>query len=112
MTAHASKAAGVQTGNTSRAATGDPAEPHLRLQDVTVRFGQAEQSVVALRSASLEVGRGEFVALVGPSGCGKSTILKLVGGLVRPTMGAVQVGTGGEAPRMGMAFQIPRCCLG
>lgn len=80
-------------------------EPHLELKDVTVRFGHAGQSVIALQSANLSIGQGEFVALVGPSGCGKSTILKLVGGLLQPSSGTVSVGRAGEAMRIGMAFQ-------
>jgi NitT/TauT family transport system ATP-binding protein len=80
-------------------------ERHLRLRDVTVQFGQTFQAVIALLSANLTINRGEFVALVGPSGCGKSTILKLVGGLLRPTSGTVEVGAPGEDVRIGMAFQ-------
>ncbi len=81
------------------------AEPHIELKDVTVRFGLAEQAVMALQSTNLAAGRGEFVALVGPSGCGKSTILKLVGGLLRPTEGTVSIGHAGQDVRIGMAFQ-------
>jgi NitT/TauT family transport system ATP-binding protein len=87
-----------------KVAAADP-HPHLELKDVTVCFGSAHQSVVALQSANLTIGRGEFVALVGPSGCGKSTILKLAGGLLRPTSGTVSVGHAGEDVRFGMAFQ-------
>jgi NitT/TauT family transport system ATP-binding protein len=50
---------------------------------------------------SLEIPRGQFVALIGANGCGKTTILNLVSGLVRPTVGDVTVE--GEPPRVGRA---------
>jgi NitT/TauT family transport system ATP-binding protein len=83
------------------------AEPYVTLRQVTVQYGAQDQAVVALRETSLEVARGEFLALVGPSGCGKSTILKLVGGLISPTSGHVAVDSGRDNVRIGMAFQNP-----
>ncbi len=80
-------------------------ESHVSLNDVTLQYGSAKNAVVALKAANLEIDPGEFVALVGPSGCGKSTILKLVGGLLRPSHGTVRVGSNGEDVRIGMAFQ-------
>lgn len=47
--------------------------------------------VLALDSVSLEIGRGEFIAITGPSGSGKSTLLNLLGGLDHPTSGEVVV---------------------
>jgi NitT/TauT family transport system ATP-binding protein len=110
MSARASGVATVKvndTGDATAEARTHRPESHVRLRDVTVRYGASEQAVVALEATNLEVGQGELVVLIGPSGCGKSTILKLVGGLLRPTSGTVQVGSGREDVRIGMAFQNP-----
>jgi len=62
----------------------------LRLDAVTREFGgRNETHVNALQNVTIDVGPGEFVAIVGPSGCGKTTLLSLMGGLDRPTTGHV-----------------------
>jgi len=55
--------------------------------------------VHAVRGVSLDIARGEYVAIVGPSGCGKSTMLNLLGGIDRPTSGAVTI-DGARVDRM------------
>ena len=57
----------------------------LRLDNVGRQFG----SVNALKDVSLNIGRGEFIALLGPSGCGKSTALNCLAGLLPTTRGAI-----------------------
>src|SRR5438067_7459490 len=61
----------------------------LRLDAVTREFDTGDMKVAALREVSLEIGPGEFVAVIGPSGCGKTTLLSMMGGLDQPTTGQV-----------------------
>jgi putative ABC transport system ATP-binding protein len=65
--------------------------PILSLQNVTKNYFTDDQPVRALDNLSLEVSRGEFVAMVGRSGCGKSTLLSLAGAMDFPTSGEVLV---------------------
>jgi iron(III) transport system ATP-binding protein len=60
----------------------------IRVQRVSKSFG----AVRAVATASMEVGRGEFVALLGPSGCGKTTLLRLIAGFEVPDEGTVRIG--------------------
>lgn len=60
--------------------------PLLELRDVTKRFG----GVTASAGVSLQVGRGEVVALLGNNGAGKSTVMRMVSGLYQPDAGEVR----------------------
>jgi putative ABC transport system ATP-binding protein len=62
----------------------------VKLSDVSKQYGSDGSPAVA--HVSMEVARGESVAIMGPSGSGKSTLLNLIAGLDRPTSGAVTVG--------------------
>ncbi len=57
----------------------------LRIEDASVSFDSLE----VFRHLSLEISRGEFVAVVGPSGCGKTTLLNLFSGFLKPSAGRV-----------------------
>jgi putative ABC transport system ATP-binding protein len=63
----------------------------VSLVDVSKRYRRGSQQVHVLEGLTLEIPRGEFVALMGPSGSGKTTLLNLIGGLDTPTSGAITV---------------------
>jgi putative ABC transport system ATP-binding protein len=65
--------------------------PVIRVRDVTKSYGQGAARTPVLRGVSLEVGQGEFVALIGQSGSGKSTLLNIIGGLDQYDGGDVEV---------------------
>jgi len=61
------------------------------LGDLAKTFRDGDRAVVAVENVSFEIFDREFVAIVGPSGCGKSTILNMLGGLVTPSAGRVEI---------------------
>lgn len=82
----------------------------VEVSAASLNYGADEEGSLALKDASLAIGKGEFAAVVGSSGCGKSTLLKLISGLRRPTAGHVRIaGQELTAPSkmVGMAFQNP-----
>jgi putative ABC transport system ATP-binding protein len=60
----------------------------LQLEAISKIYETSEVKTRALSDVSLDVGAGEFVAIMGPSGCGKSTLLNILGLLDRPTSGS------------------------
>src|SRR6188472_2845479 len=63
----------------------------VALTDVVVSFRVAVGTYTAVDRATLNVGDGEFVAIVGPTGCGKSTLLNIAAGLFAPVAGSVNI---------------------
>ena len=61
--------------------------PLVELRKVSLAYGSGPSRMLALEDATLDIAKGEFIAVVGPSGCGKSTLMKLVTGLLPPSGG-------------------------
>jgi putative ABC transport system ATP-binding protein len=63
----------------------------IRLQNISRRYQMGTETIHALRDVSLEIQRGEYVAIMGPSGSGKSTLMNLLGCLDTPTSGTYEL---------------------
>lgn len=83
----------INTTDSATAARTDDASraEGLQLLDVTLELGDGAGTVRALDRVDLEVGAGEFVAIIGPSGAGKSSLLSVAGALAAPDSGSVRV---------------------
>jgi putative ABC transport system ATP-binding protein len=64
----------------------------LSIQDLVVEYASGADTVRPIDRLSLDVGAGSLVILMGPSGCGKTTLLSCLGGILRPTGGAIKFG--------------------
>lgn len=81
----------------------------VSIRDVHLAYGKKDR-IDVLDRLDLEIGYGEFAAVVGPSGCGKSSLMKLVTGLLAPSEGSIEVDgieVDGPLKVVGMAFQNP-----
>ena len=65
--------------------------PIVSLRDVRRDYTLGAERVHALQGVTLDVERGDYVAIVGPSGCGKSTLLNMIGVIDQPTLGTVEI---------------------
>lgn len=89
------------------------AEPVVRIEGLETTFGKGSEAYTVHQNLSLDVQRGEILALVGGSGTGKTVLLRQMLGLLQPTAGRVTVlgrpasamGGEGAASRVGMLFQ-------
>jgi putative ABC transport system ATP-binding protein len=72
----------------------------IHLQQISRRYKMGGETVHALRDVSLDIHRGEYVAIMGPSGSGKSTLMNLIGCLDTPTTGVYEL-NGNRVSEMG-----------
>src|SRR3984957_16186495 len=67
-------------------------ETMVQIKSVTKAYERGKQKIAVLHDLTLDIAKGDFVALMGPSGSGKTTLLNLIGALDQPTTGEISVG--------------------
>lgn len=85
-------------------------DPLVRVADMSVSYATSggRDRLIALRSVSLDIYPGEFIAVLGPSGCGKTTLLSTIAGVVQPAAGSVAMNgkpITGPGPDRAVVFQ-------
>jgi putative ABC transport system ATP-binding protein len=66
-------------------------DPLISVENVSKTYHRGSVEIPVLNKINLDIGRGEFLALMGPSGSGKTTLLNLIAGIDRPTSGRIEV---------------------
>ena len=101
----------VQREHSSRTTPNPSADGVLiRVSSVSKTFLSGGHRIPAVDDLSIEVSRGEFIALVGPSGCGKTTLMMIIGGLIDADSGEVEIHgdvVHGPFTNLGIVFQYP-----
>jgi NitT/TauT family transport system ATP-binding protein len=80
-------------GMKNDAMSGSSNVPDIRLSGVEKRFTTDRRIVPVIDRTDLSIRGGEFLVLLGPSGCGKTTMLRMIAGLIRPSSGAIYIGS-------------------
>ncbi|NPA54777.1 MAG: ABC transporter ATP-binding protein [Epsilonproteobacteria bacterium] len=64
----------------------------IKIEDLVKKYGKGESEVLVIDKANFTMYKGEFAALVAPSGAGKTTVLMMLGCVIEPTSGRIQIG--------------------
>lgn len=79
--------------------------PAITFSNLGVTYSSRNEDLVALKDISFQIAPQEFVCVLGPSGCGKTTLLRVLAGLIKPTIGRVDFDPSLGKPRIGLIFQ-------
>lgn len=85
-------------------------ESLIKIENLSLEYGDSINSTLALDNINLEINKGEFICVLGPSGCGKSSLLKCIAGYIAPSSGRILMqGKAVEGPdwHRGVVFQSP-----
>lgn len=66
-------------------------EEVLKIENISKKYQAKNGEIIALKSISFSVNKGEFISIIGPSGCGKSTLLSIIAGLEEKTTGEIYI---------------------
>jgi len=86
--------------------------PAIKLENISKIYPSKTGDLLVLKKIDVDVGKEEFVSIIGPSGCGKTTLLKIIGGILKPTTGQVlindqEIEKALQERKIGIVFQSP-----